>query len=312
MLPRVSVVIPAYYSEKTIAACLDALRAQTFKDFETILVNSSPERSTRDQVTRGFPEIKFIQSPYRLLPHAARNAGAKEARGDLLVFTDPDCIPEPDWLARLVEAFDRGHPVIMVSIQQKGGSWLQRGVYLCKYVWGMRNLKAHYGWIASTANACYSRSVWQTVGPFPGELWCGDALLSWRAKAHGYRPWFEPQAVVVHHTYDGNLRSLWSERFERGGEFARVRAGFEEWPRWQAAAYAAASPVIVLIVLARGMRDALLGSRGLDYILTMPVSFVGHLAWNLGETWAFLQMAQKNSIGDLTLKYQTENRGEKT
>jgi glycosyltransferase involved in cell wall biosynthesis len=310
MRPRVSVIIPAYCSEKTLPACLDALHAQTFHDFETILVNSSPEGSTGDLVTRSFPDVRFFQSPHRLLPHAARNAGAKEASGELLVFTDPDCFPEPDWLARLVQRCDAEHPVIMGSIRQIGGGWFQRGVYLCKYAWGMRGLPSRHGWIASTANACYARVVWQSAGPFSGELWCGDALLSWRANAHGYQPWFEPQAAVVHQSYGGNLRSLWNERSERGQEFARVRAGFERWPRWNAAVYASAFPLILLIVLVHGMRDAIIGGEGLDNVLTLPVSFVVHLAWNLGETRAFWQMVLKNSIADLTLKYQMESRGQ--
>ena len=43
----------------------------------------------------------------------------------------------------------------------------------------------------------------------------------------------------------------------------------------------------LLIVLARGMRDALIGGDGLNYVLTLPVSLAGHLAWNLGERWAY-------------------------
>jgi hypothetical protein len=105
--------------------------------------------------------------------------------------------------------------------------------------------------------------------------------------------------------------SLWKERSERGQEFARVRAGFESWPRWKAAAYAAAFPLALLIVLLRGLRDALIGGEGLDYVLTLPVSFVGHLAWSLGETRAFWQMTLENSIANLKLKYRTESQGEK-
>ena len=43
----------------------------------------------------------------------------------------------------------------------------------------------------------------------------------------------------------------------------------------------------LLIVLVRGMRDALIGGDVLNYVLPLPVSFAGHLAWNLGERWAY-------------------------
>ena len=64
--PKASVIIPAYFSHKVIATCLQALRGQPFRDFETIVVNSSPEEDTRRLVTREFPEVLFEQSSTRL------------------------------------------------------------------------------------------------------------------------------------------------------------------------------------------------------------------------------------------------------
>jgi len=291
MPPRVSVIIPAYNSGKTIGACLKALYAQTWQDFETILVDSSREELTCQIVTRDFPQVKLIEHPQRLLPHAARNIGASQARGELLVFTDPDCCPRPDWLAQLVRACQAGHQIVTGSIEQDAGNWFQQGVHLCKFVWGLSGLPAREAWIATTANACYARSVWQAAGPFQGDIWCGDAVLSWRARACGHATWFEPRAVVVHELYHGNVRSLWKERFERGAEFARVRAEFGNWSRLRTGVYAVAFPLAFLIVLARGMRDALAAGRGLDYLMTLHVSFVGQLAWCLGETRTYGKMA---------------------
>jgi glycosyltransferase involved in cell wall biosynthesis len=44
----------------------------------------------------------FVHETARLLPHDARNRGAELAGGDVFVFTDPDCVAEPDWLERLL------------------------------------------------------------------------------------------------------------------------------------------------------------------------------------------------------------------
>ena len=89
-MPRVSVVFPAYRSEQTVGGCLAALRRQTFADFETVLVDSAPGAGSAAVAARGFPEVRVHVSERRLLPHAARNLGVTLARGDLLVFSDPD------------------------------------------------------------------------------------------------------------------------------------------------------------------------------------------------------------------------------
>jgi glycosyltransferase involved in cell wall biosynthesis len=143
---KVSILIPAYYSDDTLADCLTGLRQQQFRDFEVILVNSSPEDATRRLVERQFPEVVFEQSPTRLLPHAARNRAATRARGDILVFTDPDCWPHPDWLARLVEAHSNGHQLLCgaIELRDKTGDWFACGVHLCKYSFRLSRLPAGY------------------------------------------------------------------------------------------------------------------------------------------------------------------------
>ncbi len=125
--PRVSVVIPTYYSSSTLEISLEALRRQRYRDFEVIVVNSSPEEETGRIVRERYPEVVFVQSPVRLYPHAARNEGIGRARGEVLVFTDPDCEPAPDWLERLVAACDGGTRVVVGAMGLAGiyasGQW---------------------------------------------------------------------------------------------------------------------------------------------------------------------------------------------
>ena len=280
--PRVSVILPAYYSQDTIEACLDGLQTQTFRDFETILVNSSPEGRTGQIVTTRFPEVVFVQSPVRLLPHAARNYGVSLARGDLLVFTDPDCCARPYWLARIVEAHDAGHPVVGGSMGLVSPRWLECGIHLCKFFWLLTGLPAGPRQVICTANASYSRAVWEIIGPFDGNLFTGDAMLSMRAAAQGFQPWFEPRAIVEHR-HEGNLSFYWHQFLMRGREFAGARARLEEWSRWRAAAYFALLPGLILLVLMRAGRHALRSGWGLQFVLTLPIQFVCRLAWSLGE-----------------------------
>lgn len=280
--PRVSVILPAYYSDGSISACLEAIAVQTFQDYEVIVVNSSPEARTLQIVTTRFPQVLFHQSPTRLLPHAARNVGVSLAKGDLLVFTDPDCLPQPGWLASLVQA-SADWSIIQGSVDLKGDSWLERGVHLCKRFSLLKEVRPYSPWIVSTINVCYSRAAWQAAGPLDGDLFCGDALLGWRAAARGYRARFEPRAVIEN-IHDESLAGLIRERYARGREFAAVRADYERWGRGRAASFALAFPVLLAVVLLRAGRTAVAAGCGRDFLLTVPVQVAGHLAWILGES----------------------------
>ncbi len=281
--PRVSVVLPAYFSDGSIAQCLEAIQAQTFQDFEVIVVNSSPETRTREIVTTRFPRVIFEQSSTRLLPHAARNVGVSLARGELIVFTDPDCLPRPEWLASLVQASVAGWPVVQGSVEPKHGSWIERGVHLCKRFALLKGLPPYTPWIVSTLNVCYSRKAWQAAGPLDGDLFCGDALLGWRAAARGYPARFEPDAVIES-IHDATFGGLIRERYMRGREFAAARANYESWNRWRSASFALASPVLLTIVLTRAARSAAAAGCKRDFVLTFPVQIAGQLAWILGES----------------------------
>ncbi len=282
--PRASVVIPAYYSHATVRESLLALRAQTFRDFEVILVNSSQEQET-SRILQDFPEVHFIQSPVRLFPHAARNLGVQQARGELLVFTDPDCHARPDWLARLIAANEAGHPVVGGAMELVGNGALEQAIHLSKFFWLLPGLDAGRCAVICTANALYDRAAWNTAGPFDGELFTGDALLAMRAAARGYPPWFEPAAIVEHH-HEGKFSMYVGQFFRRGREFAPARAAQEGWSRWRIAAHLASGPLVAPTALAKtGICAARSGWIG-AYTMSFFYQLMFRVAWSSGEMTA--------------------------
>lgn len=285
--PRVSVLIPAYHSDETIASCLDSLRAQTFRDFEVLVVNSSPEERTA-AVLEHYPEVRFEQSASRLLPHAARNRAAARARGQILVFTDPDCVMIPDWLGTLVAGFDRGHQAVGGAMDLTGSGWFPTGIHLCKFSWALPGTSEGPRAILPTANCAYSRQLWDEIGPFDGSRFSGDAILSWKAARAGYRLCFEPNAVV-YHTHEGGWRALWRERVSRGRDFAQARMEHEEWTRWRVATYLAGTPLLLFLLAARASFDSLRSGWLLRFLATLPVQSAGQLGWLLGEASAYLE-----------------------
>lgn len=284
--PLVSVIIPAYNSEGTIGATLDALDRQSFTDFETIVVDSSPGNATERLVPAGFPNVHLHRSRERLLPHAARNRGVELARGELVVFTDPDCVAASDWLARLVAAQGQGHQAVGGAVEPDGEGWVGWGIHLTKYGAWIAGGPAGSRTDLATANALWTRSLLTRIGPFPAENWSGDTEMSWRARAVGIGIRFEPGAVVSH-AHDTGLRGFFRERYVRGEDFARMRVRVERWPRARAAVHMLAVPVVPALLLGRALGHARRSGRLRKALVTAPVQLLGFLGWSLGEGRAF-------------------------
>ena len=278
--------MPAYYSHATIGACLEALEQQEFWDFEVIVVNSSPEPETEMVVRGGFPGVIFEQSPTRLLPHAARNRGVELAQGELLVFTDPDCVADPEWLSLLVGASSAEHPVTCGAMALLDSGTFALAVHLSKFAAWLPGLAAGPRAIAPTANACYSRAIWDEIGPFPADLFSGDTLQSWKATAAGVKPWFEPRAIVAHR-HPGTTRSFLAERLRRGREFGGMRGDAEGWSRAHAAAYVVAAPLLPAVQVARQARYAAAAGWGRELTRALPLLIAAAVAWSAGEARAY-------------------------
>lgn len=285
--PRVSVVIPAYRSHPTIAGCLAALRLQDYRSFEVMVVDSSPDDRTAREV-RAFPEVRLIRSPRRLLPHAARNLGVAESRGELLVFMDPDVYARPAWLRELVAAYGAAGQPVVGSISCHGRRWLDLGLHLCKFSKWLPGGPARTVDMGPTANLLVDRATFQTLGGFADDLMLGDALFSWRLLESGWTLRFAPRAEVAHHhtsSFSGFLR----ERYHRGVLFGELRLAWGGLGRRRSLLYLAVSlvPVRLARILALVAGHCRRAGRVRDFAATLPVLALGHAASLLGESRAY-------------------------
>jgi GT2 family glycosyltransferase len=107
-LPFFSIIIPTYNRPQQLAACLQSLAQLEYprERFEVIVVDDGSPTSLEMASARVRQQIcvRLIQQA-NSGPAAARNNGAKQAKGDFLVFTDDDCTPAPDWLQKLATIF---------------------------------------------------------------------------------------------------------------------------------------------------------------------------------------------------------------
>ncbi|MBK9054778.1 MAG: glycosyltransferase family 2 protein [Chloroflexi bacterium] len=115
-----TVVIPAYNAEHTITTCVHALQNQTIPSdqVEIIVVDDA---STDNTVACAKAAGARVLTPGKLGKSGVRNAGAQAAHGDIILFTDSDCEPRPDWLEQMTRPFDDDPDVVGVK-----GAYLSR------------------------------------------------------------------------------------------------------------------------------------------------------------------------------------------
>ena len=294
---RISIVLPAFHSDATLGPCLAALAAQERPPEEVIVVNSSPETETA-AVVAGFPGVRLIQSPVRLLPHAARNRGLAEASGDLLVCSDPDVVADRHWLRRLEGAAVAGHPLVGGGMALHPPPAERRltatAIHLAKFWWILPAGPARPVWITPTANCAFTRALWARVGPFPEDVFCGDALFSWRAARAGAPPWLVPDAIVAH-DHDETAAAMRSQRYRRGQEFARVRAHWEGWSTPRRWAQVLASPGRLARVLRQAKAAATAAGWAGEFQRTWHLHAGMQAAWVAGEARGWLRRAGPGS-----------------
>lgn len=199
--PLFSVIVCTRNGANRIGACLDAIGRMEGR-FETIVVDDGSADATADFVKRSFPAVKLIQlAPCGL--SAARNAGAREAKGEVFAFTDDDCEPDREWLLRLAK-FLAGNDFAAVggpNIPPPPRDWHQAVVSAAPGAPGhvmFDDVEAEH---LPGCNLAVRREAFETVGGFdPSFHTAGDDVdFCWRLHDAGFRMGFAPDAFVWHH-----------------------------------------------------------------------------------------------------------------
>lgn len=195
----VSVIVPARNAATTLPDCLLALRAQSYprSRYEVIVVDDGSTDPTAKLALRYGARVERIPPSG---PAAARNRGVEVARGDVLLFTDADCAPDPSWITTLVRAFD--DPQVAGA---KGSYRTEQKSLTARFV--QAEYESRYRLMAAkssidfvdTYSAAYRREEFEKVGGFDESFTIGeDQDLSFRLQRAGAWLVFRPAAVVAH------------------------------------------------------------------------------------------------------------------
>jgi glycosyltransferase involved in cell wall biosynthesis len=201
----VSVVIPTYKRTALLKRCLQAVLAQTLhpSSYEIIVVDDEASGQTQSMVREltaegELPALRYCANEVRRGPAAARNRGWREAAGEIIAFTDDDCIPEPDWLVRGLAAFQPGTAGVSGRIEVPLGRWPT------DYELNTSSLEqADF----ATANCFYRRRILAAVNGFDerfARAWREDADLFFTLLSRKEQLLKAPDAVVVHPVRTGS------------------------------------------------------------------------------------------------------------
>ena len=251
---------------------LNALHEQTLAPdrFEVLVAHDSSSPET-EEVLRTHPlsatgQLRHMQFPDgSMLAGAKRNAAWRAARADLVLFTDDDCRPAPDWVERAVELAG-AHPGAI--LQGRTLPDPAESATLLGAPWARTQLVEPVTLWAETCNIAYPRELLERIGGFDEEMLVGeDTDLALRAQDVGARILAAPEMLVLHAVQErwlfGTVRSLdrWADMpllVKRRREIRRSLWGRIWWKPEHAA--------LAALVVGAGLA----GSRRRTALLALP------------------------------------------
>jgi glycosyltransferase involved in cell wall biosynthesis len=209
----VTVIIPVHNDVTHLKKCLTALAAQDYPPdrVSVVVVDNGSTEDLASALPAGDGRFSLVSEPQRG-SYAARNTGVRNAIGDVLAFTDADCLPRTDWISRgtaALVALDGPDAVAgEVNLMFQYGSKPSTGPEFYEVIEGFNQRRFVDEWhFGATANLFVTVKVFERVGDFNNSLQSGGDL-DWggRLKAAGFRLDFAPDAIVDHPS-----RPSWSE-----------------------------------------------------------------------------------------------------
>ena len=197
----VSIIIPTFNGDSRIGNCLDALLKQVpGRNVEILVINDGSTDDTAHVVKR-YSGVRLITQG-NAGPAAARNRGALEARGTIIMFTDDDCVPMPDWLDAMLDPFKDPEVVGVKGVYRTHQRRLVARFVQIEYEDRYRFMKGLPSIdFIDTYCAAFRRDRFLEMAGYDTSfpVACAEDIeLSYRMSACGWKMMFAPTAIVYH------------------------------------------------------------------------------------------------------------------
>ncbi len=235
MTPQITVVVLNWNGRHLLPTCLSALYAQTFRDFEVVVVDNGSRDGSVDWLASHYPAVRLIQNSTNLGFATANNQGIRASQAPLVMLLNNDAYLAPDCLRKLVEAADGARWAGMFACKilqhdapdcmDSAGIEVDRAGVAWNRGWGeaaTRHTQALEVFGPSAAAALYRRNMLDQIGLLDDDffIYYEDVDLAWRAQWAGWRCLYVPEAEARH---------LHSATTGRGSAFKARLLGRNKW-----------------------------------------------------------------------------------
>jgi glycosyltransferase involved in cell wall biosynthesis len=225
-----SVVIPTLNSASTIPYTLSSIFSNEFpKEYFEVLVIDNGSSDETVEVAKKFPVRTYYCSKKGIGP--PRNIGIKMAKGDIVCFTDSDCIVEKNWLEKIFTFFKQnsevdgvGGPIFPYPYNQNKIQKLTGELFVEDQRYPKKLEKVQFGssqGIIFGTNSAYKKEVFISAGGY-SEPGGSNLELSWRLVSKGRNLFFNPD-IKVYHIFPANLKSIFKQQFRWGAQSTHMK-----------------------------------------------------------------------------------------
>jgi GT2 family glycosyltransferase len=211
-VPLVSVVIVNWNGRHWLEQCLPTLQAQTFTDFEIIVVDNGSSDGSVEWLQAAWPDVCLIRLPQNVGFARANNVGIVASLAPYVATLNNDTMADPDWLAAMVAAVDApnvGMVACQMIIWDQPSRLDSTGIEVDWFGigWNRGAGQPVHSFAASedvfgpsAGAALYRREMLMEIGPFDEDFFAfyEDVDLAWRGQQRGWRCRYQPEAMVRH------------------------------------------------------------------------------------------------------------------
>ena len=247
-MKKAAVIIPNYNGLHFLKPCLNALDAQTDRDFEVCVVDNGSDDGSTEYLEKEYPSVRIIAFSENTGFCRAVNAGVEASETPYVILLNNDTVPDKDFVRELVKGLDENADVFscascMLTKQDEtilDGAGDLYSALGWAFARGKDKKAADYDKQADIFSACagaaiYRTEVFKSLGMLDEKhfAYLEDMDLGWRARLHGWRSIYVPSAKVVHlgSGTTGSRHNDFKVKLSARNNIYMIRKNMPKWQR---------------------------------------------------------------------------------